>query len=301
MKLIHKKLHIGLRTIKTAVAVMLAMIIVDSYGATTSKLIFAMLGAMDAVQPTIKASLRACLTQIVGVLLGALIGVLLLQLPINHVLAAGIGIIVVITLYNTLGIRFSPSLPCLIVVTMCTTPDIAPITYAFSRIWDSMIGLSVGTVINAIIFPYDNSRQIRSTVRSLERELIRFLEELFDGDEVIPDAREMTSRVGDMARQLEIFSNQRLLMHRRRQEKELKSFEICAGKARELLARMVILSQVGTPGRLNEENRRRLNACGANIRDERPLEAVNERDVVTNYHVSQILKLRRELLEALGE
>lgn len=301
MKLIHKKLHIGLRTIKTAVAVMLAMIIVDSYGATTSKLIFAMLGAMDAVQPTIKASLRACLTQIVGVLLGALIGVLLLQLPINHVLAAGIGIIVVITLYNTLGIRFSPSLPCLIVVTMCTTPDIAPITYAFSRIWDSMIGLSVGTVINAIIFPYDNSRQIRSTVRSLERELIRFLEELFDGDEVIPDAREMTSRVGDMARQLEIFSNQRLLMHRRRQEKELKSFEICAGKARELLARMVILSQVGTPGRLNEENCRRLNACGANIRDERPLEAVNERDVVTNYHVSQILKLRRELLEALGE
>ena len=301
MRKIHPNFRIGLRTIKTAVAVMLAMVIVDSYGATTSKLIFAMLGAMDAVQPTIKASLKACLTQIVGVLLGAVIGIILLNLPINHVVAAGIGIVVVITLYNTLRIPFSPSLPCLIVVTMCTTPDIAPLTYAFSRIWDSMIGLSVGTIINAIVFPYDNSRQIRSTIQSLDQELIHFLEELFDGDDVIPDADEMADRVGTMARQLEIFSNQRLLTYRQRHEKELKSFELCAVKARELLARMVILSHIGKPGRLNEENRRWLNACGANIRDERPLEGVTERDVVTNYHVAQIRKLRRELLDALRE
>ena len=35
------------------------------------------------------------------------------------------------------------------------------------------------------------------------------------------------------------------------------------------------------------------------IRDQRPLDSVMERDVVTNYHVRQILRLRRELLEAL--
>lgn len=301
MKKKHTRFRIGLRTVKTAVAVMLAMVIVDSYGATTSKLIFAVLGAMDAVQPTFKASLKACRTQIVGVLMGALIGVMLLQLPINHVLAAGIGIVVVITLYNTLGIRFSPSLPCIIVVTMCTTPDIAPLTYAFGRIWDTMIGMSVGTVINMIVFPYDNSRQIRSTAESLDRELILFLEELFDGDDVMPDEKKMTEQVNDMAHQLEIFSNQRLLLHRKRQEKELKSFEICAGKAQELLARMAILSRMDTPGRLNEENRKLLQACGAQIRDERPLDNLQERDVVTNYHVAQILKLRQELLQALRE
>ena len=64
---------------------------------------------------------------------------------------------------------------------------------------------------------------------------------------------------------------------------------------------MEVLSQMGRPGRLNGENRRRLLACGADIRDERPLDSVLERDVVTNYHVSQILKLRRELLEVLKQ
>ena len=301
MMKLNKRVRIGLRTVKTAVAVMLAMAIVDSYGATTSKLVFAMLGAMDAVQPTFKASLKACVTQVVGVFFGAAIGIGLLQLPIDHVVAAGLGIVVVTTLYNTLGIRFSPSLPSLIIVTLCTTPDIVPMTYAFGRIWDSMIGLGVGTLINTLVFPYDNSRQIRVTAQSLDRELIRFLEQLFDGDEVMPDAKEMSDTVAAMAYQLEIFSNQRLVLQRSRQKKQLKSFRACEGKARELLARMEILSRMDKPGRLNEENRRRLNACGAYIRDERPLSSVQERDVVTNYHVTQILRLRRELLDTLRE
>jgi hypothetical protein len=62
---------------------------------------------------------------------------------------------------------------------------------------------------------------------------------------------------------------------------------------------MEILSRVGRPGRLNEENRRRLKACGAEIRDNRPLKNPQERDMVTNYHVRPILSLRLDLLEIL--
>ena len=167
-----KRVRIGLRTIKTAVAVVISMIIVDAYGATTSKLIFAMLGAMAAVQPTFKESLASCLTQIVGVIFGAVIGVLLLAFPIPPLVATGIGIILVITLYNALGIRFSPSLPCFIVVMLCTTPDIQPMTYSLGRVWDTAIGLGVGMLLNTLIFPYDNRSQIRATMESLDRELI---------------------------------------------------------------------------------------------------------------------------------
>lgn len=294
------RFHIGLRTAKTALAVILAMIAVDSYGATTSKLIFATLGAMAAVQPTFKESLESCITQIIGVLFGAAAGVLLLALPVSHLVATGIGIVMVITLYNTWRIRFSPSLACLIVVTICITPDIKPFTYALSRIWDTAIGLGVGMLINTLVFPYDNSSQIRTIVISLDKTVIRFLEELFDGDDVLPDAVKMESIITEMARQLNIFANQRLLLHMKRQKSEIEAFRICEGKARELLARMEVLSRMEHPGRLNEENRRKLEKCGAVIKDHRVLDAVMERDVVTNYHVRQILKLRRELIDALS-
>lgn len=299
MKTIPPKIHIGPRTIKTVAAVIISMIVVDLYGATTSKLIFAMLGAMAAVQPTFKESVESCLTQIVGVLFGALAGVLLLALPVHPLISTAIGLILVITLYNMLHIRFSPSLPCFIVVMVCTTPDIQPMAYAFGRIWDTAIGLGIGMLINTLIFPYDNSRQIRATAESLDTELIRFLENMFDGDDVLPDVEDMTRKIDDMARQLKIFSNQKLLLKKRMQKQELDTFRLCEGKARELVAQMEVLCRMEHAGHLSEENRTLLTACGARIQDKQLPESTSELDIVTNYHVGQILALRQDLLDAL--
>ena len=294
-----RKPRIGPRTIKTAAAVIISMVIVHFYGTTTSRLTFAMLGAMAAVEPTFTDSLRSCMAQIVGVLFGSLVGVVLLAVPMHPLLRTGIGIVLAITLYNTFRIRFSPSLPCLIVLTLCITPDIQPMSYALGRIWDTAIGLAVGLTINTLVFPYDNSRQIRDSVKSLDREVIRFLEEMFDGDDVLPDSARMEQMVADMGNQLTIFSNQRFFLRRGSQKQQIEAFRICQGKARELLARMEILSRMEQPGRLTKENRNRLRSAGAVIGDTRPLKNPKEQDIVVNYHVAQLLKLRKELLEAL--
>lgn len=293
------RIRIGLRTLKTVAAVIISMLIVDAYGATTSKLIFAMLGAMAAVQPTFQQSLESCLTQIIGVLFGAAAGLLLMHTPIPSLVSIGIGMVLVITLYNALKIRFSPNLACLIVVTLCLGNETNAVSYAIGRIWDTAIGLGVGMAINTLIFPYDNSNQIRSLVESLDQEVLRFLEDTFDGDDVLPDAAKLTKQINTMENQLTTFQNQKLVLRLSRQKQQLEQFLICERKARELLARLEVLSHMGKPGRLSDQNRLRLKACGAEIRDKRPLKNPQERDIVTNYHVKQILTLRTELLDAL--
>jgi hypothetical protein len=155
--------------------------------------------------------------------------------------------------------------------------------------------------INTLVFPYDNSRRIRATAESLDKVLIRFLEELFDGDDELPDAKLMRQTIDSMERELELFANQKLILRLRRQKEELETFRVCENKARELVARMEVLSQMERLGRLSEENKRKLTACGAVIRDDRQLDSVMEKDVVTNYHIRQILRLRRELLDALKQ
>ena len=294
-----KKVSIGLRTVKTAAAIILAMVIVDQFGATSSRLIFAMLGAMSAVQPTFRDSLETSAAQIIGVIYGALAGVLLLMLPISHLTAVGIGVIALITLYNMLHISASPSLPCFILVMICTDTELAPISYALGRIWDTTIGLGVGMLINMLVFPYDNSRKIRATVESLDRDLLLFLEDMFDGDNHLPDADSMNRKIDGLKKQLDMFANQRLLLHLRRQRRELEQYQICERKARELVSHLEVLAQLERPGRLSPENRKRLQAGGAAVRDARPLDSVMELDVVTNFHVGQLLSLRRDLLEAL--
>ena len=293
------RVRIGLRTIKTVAAVVISMIIVDFYGATASKLIFAMLGAMAAVQPTFQESLDSCKTQIVGVLFGGVAGVLLVALPMPGVASAGLGIALVIVAYNALRIRFSPSLPCFIVVMLCTTPDILPMEYALGRIWDSAIGLGVGMLINSLIFPYDNRREIRSTMESLDRELILFLEETFDGDNRLPCTEGALEKIEGMDKQLKIFSQQKLLMRPSSQRKELDTFRTYENSARRLVCHMEVLCRMEHLGRLDEENRRRLKEAGADITDRREIVERTDRDVVTNYHVRKILELRRELLDTM--
>lgn len=301
LKLNYQKIHIGRRTLKTALAVILSMVLVSFYGATTSKMLFAMLGAMGAMENSFFKSVEACLTQIVGMVLGAVIGVLLLLLPIHMLICVGIGIIFIITLYNVLQIRFSPVLPCMILVTLCTTPDIQPFLYAIGRLWDTVIGLGVGMLINVLVLPYDNSLKIRRTIEYLEKEVLAFLEDMFDGANEYPDTVKMTKTIDDMGCQLGIYSKQWLPFKEKQNHKRLEVFRKCQGKARQLLAQMEVLCQMGTPGRLSEENRKRLKDCGAYIKDKRILDEETEPDVITNYHVSQILLLRQELIETLEE
>ena len=293
------RLHIGLRTIKTTIAIIIAILIVEALGTTESRLIFAMLGAMAAVQPTFKESLESCLSQVIGVVFGALCGILLPMFKMPSLITIGIGIILVITLYNVLQIRYSPSLPCFILVMLCSTPGVQPVAYAAGRIWDTAIGLAVGMAINMLVFPYDNSKKIRFTAESLDKELIYFLHDLFDGDDVYPDIKEMQATIDTLATQLRVFSNQKLILKLRRQHEELETFKACEQKARALIAQMEVLRAMGQPGKLDSENRKALNDCGADVGDENAPESFTEQDVVTNYHVRRILLLRRELLDVL--
>jgi len=295
------RLRIGPRTLKTALAVTLSIIMVSFYGSSTSNLIFATIGALSAMGATFKESLESCFSQIAGVLFGVIAGVLLLSMHMPTLLASGIGVIVVITFYNLLRLRISPTLACIVVVTICNLTSTTPFVYAMERIWDTAIGLLIGMLINLFIFPYDNSKQIRNTIYRLDKELILYLEDMFDGDDNLPNVNKMVRSLDEIDHGLKIFSDQKLLYRRKKQRNDLSSLWDCEEKARQLVVHLEILSALPFPGVLNPYNKERLERNGAKIRDQRIPAEPTELDVVTNFHVSQVLNLRRELINALRE
>ena len=300
MRLNYKRLRIGSRTFKTALAVILSLMVVSIYGTTASKMIFAMAGAMNAMERTFQKSLESCLTQIVGMICGVIAGVLLSGLPIHPVICIGIGIVIIITLYNVFRFEFSPVLPCMMIVSVCTTPDMQPFVYALGRLWDTAIGLGIGMIINLVILPYDNSLKIRNSIEYLEEEVIAFLEDMFDGNDQIPDTVKMTQTIDEMASEMGIYSNQWLPFHMAQSHERLELFRVCEGKARQLLAHMEVLSRMQKAGILSDDNKTLLQMAGANIRDKRIAVHMQEEDIITNYHIRQILVLRQELIDTLS-
>ena len=291
----------GPRTIKTIAAVVISMLIVNAYGTTSSKLIFAMLGAMAAMEPTFKESVSACLTQIIGVLIGGFAGVLLRLLPFHQLLSVAIGILLIITLYNVFRIPFSPSLPCFVVVMVCVEPDVLPLQYAVGRIWDSAIGLGVGLAINMLILPYDNSKKIRNGIKSLDKGVITFLQDLYDGDNIRPDMDKLTSRVAEIEHQLGVFSNQRFLFRRHSRKAQLEAFKKCKNRARLLVNHMEVLCRMETIGMPDSETVAMMEAAGAKVVFSAAEQGDDEANAVASYHVRQVLLLRSRLLCALRE
>ena len=294
------KVPVGLRMIKTAVAVILALLVVQPYGATTAKVVFATIGAMSAVGPTFKASLAACLTQFCSVTVGAVLSIVMMWLQVPPLPAVGIGIIILLWMYQYSHLKLLPLLPCLVLVNICLNPEVEAVSYSLGRLWDTAIGLGIGMVINTLVFPYDNSRKIRQTMEGLDSDLIHFLEDLFDGDAHLPEAGQLSRKINALEGQLALFADQRLF-RRKRQKRELQTLRTCEDIAHELLVELETLRNMERQGRLNGENRQALRALGAKISPEPPAEPETVEDVVVNYHVARALSLRQELKRALTE
>ena len=292
------RIPVGLRTVKTAVAVMLSLVIVEHYGASPAKVVFATIGAMSAVGPTFKASVRSCLTQICGVAIGGALAICMTQLYVPNTISVGFGIVLIITVYQYFRLKLVPVLPCLMLVNICLNPAVEGISYALGRLWDTAIGLGVGMLINTLIFPYDNSRKIRQTMEGLDRDLIRFLEDMFDGDEHLPEAEKIARKIDALEEQLVLFSEQRLL-RRKKQKRELEQLRGCEDTAQALVIELETLRNMERPGQLNEENWKALTTLGAKITAPGTGPFTVE-DLVANYHVNRILVLRQELREELA-
>lgn len=294
------RIPVGMRTIKTALAVILALSVVEQYGASPSKVVFATIGAISAVAPTFTASLLACLTQICGVTIGVLLALLMMVLNVPDMVAVGIGIIVILTSYQYFHLKLVPVLPCLVLVNICLNPEVEAFAYSTGRIWDTAIGLTIGLLVNTLIFPYDNSRTIRQTMIGLDQDLILFLEDMFDGDTRLPETEALEGKIDALESQLVLFSEQRLL-RRKRQKRVLQQLRSCEDTAQELLVELETLRNMEHLGCLNEENREALRALGAQVKQVCQVSPHTTEDTVVNYHVARVLKLRQELKENLTE
>ena len=108
------KIHVGLRTIKTALAVTLALLAAGLIGSATP--IFSAIGAISAMSRTLGDAMKACLTQITGCIVGCTVGCLFaIMFPAVPPVLVGCGIVLVILLGLRLhsGVCHSAFLYCI--------------------------------------------------------------------------------------------------------------------------------------------------------------------------------------------
>lgn len=145
-------MKIGMRTIKTAIAVSLAIGI--------SKLLrmeyplYAAIAAIISMQNTLNESFKAGRNRVLGTMIGAMIGVVFAFINPESIILIGIGIIMVIYICNLLKWNSSISIAAVVFCVIMTSLDGKnPFFYGINRIFDTYIGIVVAVLVNYFIFP----------------------------------------------------------------------------------------------------------------------------------------------------
>ncbi|SHH86208.1 FUSC family protein [Clostridium grantii] len=146
---------IGMRNIKTAIAVVLALGI--SRLMKTEYPFYSAIAAIISMQSSIIESFRVGKNRMLGTIVGAAVGLIFFLISPGNLILSGIGIVVVIYICDSLGWNKAVSIACIVFcVIMTNLSGRNPFFYSISRILDTFIGIIIAVAVNYIIKPPNN-------------------------------------------------------------------------------------------------------------------------------------------------
>lgn len=160
-------LNIGLRTIKTALAVAVSIFL--SQLLNLEYPYFVAMTAIISMDRTARLSIDMGRNRVIGTLIGAIIGILFATINQGNPLLAGIGILAIILISNKLNLPGSITVGSFVFVAILVhiSSDVSPFFYGLHRTLDSLFGALIAFVVNISVMP-------GYSVKRLNEKLIKF-------------------------------------------------------------------------------------------------------------------------------
>lgn len=294
-----KHLPFGLRTVKTALAVTIALLIVRIYTDNSDAMFYAALGALVAMDTTLNRSLQQSLTQLLSVLFGTIVGFCVLYIFHTSIPAwiVGIGIMLLILICNFLKFSYTITLSCIVFLSACMygshSKDL--LTDAALRMANTAIGLATALLVNITIRPYNNKGNILKLLKKLRSQIPQDLESIVVLER-FPDIQPLIELLRSIDRELALYHAQRFF-HRKNDDEALLGG--CLQLAERMVQELEAICGMDSLGDLASDNANRLIALGIDL----PNDGINDRKctrrdtIVMNYHLDKLLTA----YEYLGE
>ncbi|MDD6468271.1 MAG: aromatic acid exporter family protein [Erysipelotrichaceae bacterium] len=154
--------RIGLRTIKTGIAVTLSLWV--SMLLRLEYPFFVAMTAIISMDKTAMNSMKMGKNRIAGTFIGAIVGILLSYIDRGNPILCGLGIILMIVICNSLKLKGSISIGGIVLLAIMVHTDKTPLFYGFNRTLDTIIGAGIALLVNCTIFPYYNVRRLDDIV-----------------------------------------------------------------------------------------------------------------------------------------
>jgi len=168
---------IGMRTIKTALAVSLTIFIAQVLNLKSP--FFAGIAAIIAMQSSVSESFNMAKNRMLSTILGAITALLFSLIAPENPFFIAIGIIIIIYLCNIFNWKKSIQLSTMVFLSIILNyEEGSRVNYALYRTLDTFIGLVIGTLINYFLLPPNIEEQIKVSVENMYSQVKNMLEHI---------------------------------------------------------------------------------------------------------------------------
>lgn len=169
-------MKIGLRTIKTAIAVTICVLLAECFDLEYP--FFMGMTAIISMDKTMTNSLKMGRNRVLGTFLGACIGIMLSYIDRGNALLCGLGVIMLIQVCNFFKLQGSITIGGIVMIAIMVHTDKTPMYYGYYRTLHTLIGASVSFLVNMTIFPYSTIDRLNQRFEDLWEEIHMIIAEL---------------------------------------------------------------------------------------------------------------------------
>ena len=298
-----RQFHIGMRTVKTGIAV--AFSFLAGYIVKSEFPPFLVIGALGSMESSITESIRGAQKTLIGNAVGALLSMLFTVTFTGHIaVASTIGIILMILICNNLHIKGNiTGLAC--VVFCCCLDQMMKtgnLMYGVFRFRDMAIGTFIALAVNMLIRPYSGAENTKKSIIQAQKFMLPLLEErVLQGR--IPDLRELRANIYNLDKNINILLDERMNKSlKKSQVAHLRGCQQLLWKMRDALIGICCIDSMPSP---SEENLARMTALGLTRSETNKdciLDGVSlpEDTVVFNYYLQMFLDSNDYLTELIN-
>ncbi len=171
---------VGMRNIKTAISVMLCIIISNILNLNNP--LFVIIGAIVSMQGSINESFQNGINRILGTIFGAIIGIVFFHISHQNILLIGLGTVFIIYVNNRLNWNKSIVISLIVFCSIMLNTDENVFLYSGFRVIDTTIGIIVAFLVNIFVFRPSHKEKISVILNEMIGFLDNGLEEYFKND-----------------------------------------------------------------------------------------------------------------------
>ncbi|MCR2044768.1 FUSC family protein [Anaerosalibacter massiliensis] len=292
-------MKIGMRTIKTAIAVSLTIFIAQLINLKNP--LFAGIAAIIAMQSSVVGSFKAGKNRMLGTVFGAVIGLFCSLISPNNPIVIGLGIMVVIYLLNLLEWQKSASIAAIVFLSITLNQQTGNrLSYSIYRTLDTFVGIIIATFVNFFILPPKYENKVESSCNDILARSMSLIKGLIWENKKIENEELENIRIN-----LETLENYYDTL---KEEVELK---ICKSKDcrhlkdtyisfRNIYENLNIISNIDFDTIINRRNKQLLESIYNKKTPYSDRNAMVETDIIFNYHLKIILEEIESLMDILN-